>query len=102
MQRSSSPRRKRARAEYSPEPRSSGAAQGAAPSSRPIRAGAKKKPRSAVKLRWTPEEDEVLTSVVEKYGTGNWTFIGQFMAGRTGKQCREVRPACHAVLTIDT
>ena len=41
------------------------------------------------KMKWTAEEDEILVSRIEKYGTGNWSLIAQELAGRTGKQCRE-------------
>lgn len=41
------------------------------------------------KMKWTAEEDEILKSRIEKFGTGNWSLIAQELHGRTGKQCRE-------------
>ena len=38
---------------------------------------------------WTQEEDNILTELVEKYGTGNWTLLSSSLSPRTGKQCRE-------------
>ncbi|EAX89130.1 Myb-like DNA-binding domain containing protein [Trichomonas vaginalis G3] len=40
-------------------------------------------------MKWTAEEDEILKSRIEKFGTGNWSLIAQELQGRTGKQCRE-------------
>eukprot|EP00948_MAST-09A_sp_MAST-9A-sp1_P002656 g2656.t1 len=46
---------------------------------------------SAVKGKgsWTPREDSALRRLVEKYGQAKWSFIGKFLPGRVGKQCRE-------------
>ncbi|EAX97465.1 Myb-like DNA-binding domain containing protein [Trichomonas vaginalis G3] len=52
-------------------------------------AGFEKRLTKISKTKWTPEEDTLLRSAVEKYGTSNWTLIGNFVPGRTGKQCRE-------------
>lgn len=41
-----------------------------------------------VKGPWTPEEDELLKSLVAKLGTKHWSLIAQHLP-RTGKQCRE-------------
>lgn len=44
---------------------------------------------------WTPEEDEAIRKLVEKYGTKTWSVIAEQIVlefgidGRTGKQCRE-------------
>ena len=38
---------------------------------------------------WTPEEDEALQNLVEQHGRTKWSFIGRFLPGRVGKQCRE-------------
>jgi hypothetical protein len=38
---------------------------------------------------WTPEEDEALQNLVKKHGRTKWSFIGRFLPGRVGKQCRE-------------
>ena len=38
---------------------------------------------------WTPEEDAKLRQLVEKYGKQKWSYIGKFLPGRIGKQCRE-------------
>lgn len=42
-----------------------------------------------VKGPWTPEEDEKIISLVEKYGCENWSLIAEQLDGRIGKQCRE-------------
>jgi hypothetical protein len=42
-----------------------------------------------VKGRWTPEEDQKLTQLVQEYGTKNWRFIASHLKGRLPKQCRE-------------
>ena len=38
---------------------------------------------------WTPEEDEVLRTMVEDLGAKNWSQIASALPGRIGKQCRE-------------
>lgn len=38
---------------------------------------------------WTPEEDQKLKDLVEQYGRTKWSYIGKFLPGRIGKQCRE-------------
>jgi hypothetical protein len=38
---------------------------------------------------WTPEEDQRLRSLVEAYGTNNWSTIATEMPGRIGKHCQE-------------
>uniref|UniRef100_A0A7S0ZEF3 Uncharacterized protein n=1 Tax=Timspurckia oligopyrenoides TaxID=708627 RepID=A0A7S0ZEF3_9RHOD len=44
---------------------------------------------SKVKGPWRPEEDRLLSSLVEKYGAKGWTVIASRIPGRTGKQARE-------------
>jgi hypothetical protein len=63
---------------------------------------ARKKPRlgehlptsgvAGARRRWTPEEDEKLTSAFtntpkNKWGTNNWTAVAALLSGRTGNQC---------------
>jgi transcriptional activator Myb len=38
---------------------------------------------------WTEEEDAALKALVKKHGRTKWSFIGKFLPGRVGKQCRE-------------
>jgi hypothetical protein len=42
-----------------------------------------------VKGPWTPEEDNLVAELVEKYGQKKWSFIARQLQGRLGKQCRE-------------
>ncbi|CAL4953646.1 unnamed protein product [Urochloa decumbens] len=37
---------------------------------------------------WSPEEDAVLSNMVEKLGARNWTLIARGIPGRSGKSCR--------------
>lgn len=41
------------------------------------------------KIKFTREEDNVLTQLVEKYGVGDWDRISKDMKNRTPRQCRE-------------
>lgn len=41
-----------------------------------------------VKGPWSPEEDEVLTRLVGKFGARNWSLIARGIPGRSGKSCR--------------
>ncbi|WOG90729.1 hypothetical protein DCAR_0309973 [Daucus carota subsp. sativus] len=41
-----------------------------------------------VKGPWSPEEDERLVGLVEKYGPRNWSLISKSIVGRSGKSCR--------------
>ena len=42
------------------------------------------------RIPWTETEDKSIKSLVNKYGTSNWTFIANQMGqNRSGKQCRE-------------
>jgi hypothetical protein len=53
--------------------------------------GASRSPPESVvhKTKWLSSEDRILLDVIAKHGTENWSFIAQFIHGRTGKQCRE-------------
>ncbi|KAF0692445.1 Aste57867_16474 [Aphanomyces stellatus] len=44
-----------------------------------------------LKGAWSAEEDEVLRTLMTKYGVGNirWADVANHIQGRTGKQCRE-------------
>ncbi|XP_051113914.1 transcription factor MYB3R-3-like [Andrographis paniculata] len=42
-----------------------------------------------VKGPWTPEEDEKIKKLVDKYGPKKWSTIAKSLPGRIGKQCRE-------------
>jgi len=42
-----------------------------------------------VKGAWTPEEDEIVKSLVHSLGTKAWSEIAQQLPGRSGKECRE-------------
>ncbi|KAE8712063.1 Transcription factor MYB44 [Hibiscus syriacus] len=41
-----------------------------------------------VKGPWSPEEDAVLSRLVEKFGARNWSLIARGIPGRSGKSCR--------------
>ena len=41
------------------------------------------------KCKFTPEEDKILVSVVEKLGAKKWKLIATFIPGRTARQCRD-------------
>ncbi|XP_057952040.1 transcription factor MYB44-like [Malania oleifera] len=41
-----------------------------------------------IKSLWSEEEDKVLTRLVERYGTRNWSLISRYIAGRSRKSCR--------------
>ncbi|KAH0449431.1 hypothetical protein IEQ34_020123 [Dendrobium chrysotoxum] len=41
-----------------------------------------------IKGPWTPDEDEMLQSLVEKHGPKNWSVISKSIPGRSGKSCR--------------
>jgi hypothetical protein len=40
-------------------------------------------------MKWTDDEDRILTVSVAGYGTGSWKIVASALPGRTGKQCRE-------------
>ena len=37
---------------------------------------------------WSPEEDSLLTSLVEQHGPHRWSLISAAIPGRSGKSCR--------------
>ncbi|GMJ05596.1 ARABIDOPSIS THALIANA MYB DOMAIN PROTEIN 44, myb domain protein r1 [Hibiscus trionum] len=37
---------------------------------------------------WSPEEDESLRKLVQRYGARNWSVISTWIPGRSGKSCR--------------
>jgi hypothetical protein len=39
--------------------------------------------------KFSPEEDQLLSSLVEKYGSRDWAKIASFMEDRTVRQCKE-------------
>ncbi|XP_002972038.2 transcription factor MYB1 [Selaginella moellendorffii] len=41
-----------------------------------------------IKGPWSPEEDAVLSRLVEKFGARNWSSIARGIPGRSGKSCR--------------
>ena len=42
-----------------------------------------------MKMKWKPQEDQVLAEIVGWHGPGHWDSIAVHLPGRTGKQCRE-------------
>jgi hypothetical protein len=42
-----------------------------------------------LKLKFTPEEDELLASLVVQYGVKDWITIASIMQTRNARQCRE-------------
>ncbi|KAJ3676342.1 hypothetical protein LUZ60_003754 [Juncus effusus] len=53
-----------------------------------------------VKGSWSPEEDAMLTRLVERHGARNWSLISEGIPGRSGKSCRlrwcnQLSPAVH-------
>ncbi|KAF7141016.1 hypothetical protein RHSIM_Rhsim06G0055400 [Rhododendron simsii] len=41
-----------------------------------------------IKGPWSPEEDELLQTLVSKHGARNWSLISRSIPGRSGKSCR--------------
>ncbi|KAL7131617.1 hypothetical protein ABFS83_12G016200 [Erythranthe nasuta] len=41
-----------------------------------------------IKGPWSPEEDDLLQSLVQRHGPRNWTLISRSIPGRSGKSCR--------------
>ncbi|XP_071733294.1 transcription factor MYB73-like [Rutidosis leptorrhynchoides] len=41
-----------------------------------------------IKGPWSPEEDTLLTTLVQKHGARNWSLISKSIPGRSGKSCR--------------
>ncbi|XP_010464561.1 PREDICTED: myb-related protein B-like [Camelina sativa] len=46
------------------------------------------KGKDRVKGPWSPEEDVVLSELVEKFGPRNWSLMARSIPGRSGKSCR--------------
>lgn len=44
--------------------------------------------KDRVKGPWSPEEDAVLSKLVDKFGPRNWSLIARSIPGRSGKSCR--------------
>lgn len=44
--------------------------------------------KERVKGPWSPEEDAILSELVNKFGARNWSLIARGIAGRSGKSCR--------------
>lgn len=44
--------------------------------------------RGRVKGPWSPEEDLLLSGLVNKFGARNWGLIAKGIPGRSGKSCR--------------
>jgi len=40
-------------------------------------------------IKWTLHEDKLISNLVEIHGTRQWSVIGAYLPGRSGKQCRE-------------
>lgn len=51
--------------------------------------GHRTQPRGVSRQKFSAEEDELLLSLVDKYGTQNWKCVMLGMHGRTARQCRE-------------
>ncbi|XP_060199386.1 transcription factor MYB44-like [Lycium barbarum] len=47
-----------------------------------------RKDSDRIKGPWSPEEDELLQTLVEKHGPRNWSLISKSVPGRSGKSCR--------------
>nr|UXL73242.1 MYB transcription factor 70-like protein [Jasminum sambac] len=49
---------------------------------------AQKEESDRIKGPWSPEEDELLQTLVERHGPRNWSLISKSISGRSGKSCR--------------
>ena len=47
------------------------------------------KRRGKMKMKWTPEEDKLLSEIISWHGPCHWDGIALHLRGRNGKQCRE-------------
>eukprot|EP00924_Labyrinthula_sp_SR-Ha-C_P012530 augustus_masked-scaffold_10-processed-gene-9.41-mRNA-1 protein AED:0.12 eAED:0.48 QI:0/-1/0/1/-1/1/1/0/395 len=47
------------------------------------------KDEAIIKGAWTSKEDEMVRTLVKKYGAKKWSLIASHLPGRVGKQCRE-------------
>ncbi|CAH8337102.1 unnamed protein product [Eruca vesicaria subsp. sativa] len=50
--------------------------------------GSTRKETDRIKGPWSPEEDELLQTLVQKHGPRNWSLISKPIPGRSGKSCR--------------
>ncbi|XP_010472329.1 PREDICTED: transcription factor MYB44-like [Camelina sativa] len=50
--------------------------------------GSTRKEMNRIKGPWSPEEDDLLQTLVEKHGPRNWSLISKSIPGRSGKSCR--------------
>ncbi|CAN8328283.1 unnamed protein product [Cochlearia groenlandica] len=50
--------------------------------------GPTRKNMDRIKGPWSPEEDDLLQSLVQTHGPRNWTLISKSIPGRSGKSCR--------------
>ncbi|KAJ4902826.1 myb domain protein 73 [Raphanus sativus] len=50
--------------------------------------GSTRKETDRIKGPWSPEEDELLQTLVQKHGPRNWSLISKPISGRSGKSCR--------------
>ncbi|CAA0823001.1 myb domain protein 109 [Striga hermonthica] len=44
--------------------------------------------KGKVRGPWSPDEDDILTGLVRKFGPRNWSMIARGIPGRSGKSCR--------------
>lgn len=49
----------------------------------------RKESKNYLKGLWSSDEDTKLIQVVKDHGPKKWSFIAEFLPGRSGKQCRE-------------
>ncbi|VVB09943.1 unnamed protein product [Arabis nemorensis] len=50
--------------------------------------GSTRKEMDRIKGPWSPEEDDLLQTLVQKHGPRNWSLISKSIPGRSGKSCR--------------
>ncbi|KAG2308138.1 hypothetical protein Bca4012_082825 [Brassica carinata] len=50
--------------------------------------GSTRKETDRIKGPWSPEEDQLLQTLVQKHGPRNWSLISKPISGRSGKSCR--------------
>ncbi|ESQ46262.1 hypothetical protein EUTSA_v10000438mg [Eutrema salsugineum] len=50
--------------------------------------GSTRKETDRIKGPWSPEEDDLLQTLVQKHGPRNWSLISKSIPGRSGKSCR--------------
>ncbi|EAX86547.1 Myb-like DNA-binding domain containing protein [Trichomonas vaginalis G3] len=44
---------------------------------------------SLCRTKFSPAEDDILRSIVQKFGARKWNTIAQYLPGRTARQCRD-------------